>query len=115
MTNPPRTAAEVLETLRLAGRDRDLLTRLTDPKAPGWANLLARGGTFTWEGWNPSAIIGDSMSHGWGANLLVEIHRGLLGVEPTGPGNSTFPAAPPRTRLPPASARIPPPPRANSH
>ncbi len=107
MTNPPRTAGEVLETLRLAGRDRDLLTRLTDPKAPGWANLLARGGTFTWEVWNPSDIIGDSMSHGWGANVLVEIQRGLLGVEPTGPGYSTFTVAPPRAGLPAASGRVP--------
>jgi alpha-L-rhamnosidase len=107
MTNPPRTAGEVLETLRLAGRDSDLLTRLTDPKTPGWANLLARGATFTWEVWDPSDLIGDSMSHGWGANVLVEIQRGLLGLEPTGPGYATFRVAPPAGGLPTASGRVP--------
>ncbi len=94
-------------TLRQAGRDRDLLTRITDPNTPGWANVLARGGTFTWEVWNPSDTIGDSMSHGWGANVLVEIQRGLLGVEPTGPGYATFTVAPPRAGLAAASGRVP--------
>jgi alpha-L-rhamnosidase len=107
MTNPPRTAGEVLETLRLAGRGRDLLTRLTNARTPGWANLLARGATFTWEVWDPSDVIGDSMSHGWGANVLVEVQRGLLGLEPTGPGYATFAVAPPRDGLPSASGRVP--------
>ena len=107
MTNPPRTAAEVLAALRLTGRDRDFVQRITDPKAPGWANILARGATFTWEVWNPSDAIGDSMSHGWGANVLVEIRRELLGIDPTGPGYVTFDVTPPRGGLASASGRVP--------
>ena len=56
---------------------------LTDPADDGWANILALGGTFTWEVWEPSDANGDSMSHGWGSNVLVEIQRWLLGVTPT--------------------------------
>jgi len=97
----------VLAALRLTGRDRDFVQRITDPKAPGWANILARGATFTWEVWNPSDAIGDSMSHGWGANVVVEIRRELLGIEPTGPGYVTFDVTPPRGGLASASGRVP--------
>ncbi len=107
MTNPPRTAAEVLAALRLTGRDGDFVRRVTDRNAPGWANILAQGATFTWEVWKPSDVIGDSMSHGWGANVVVEIRRELLGVEPTGPGYATFDVTPPRGGLASASGRVP--------
>jgi alpha-L-rhamnosidase len=107
MANPPRTAGELLEALRLAGREHDLLDRITNRRTPGWANILARGGTFTWEVWQPSDANGDSMSHGWGANVLVEIQRALLGVDPTGPGYATFDVSPPRGGLARASGRVP--------
>jgi alpha-L-rhamnosidase len=107
MQNPPRTAGELLGALRLVGRDRDVVTRLTDRKAPGWASILAQGGTFTWEVWNPVDANGDSMSHGWGSNVLVEIQSALLGVTPTAPGYATFDLAPPRTGLAFASGRVP--------
>jgi alpha-L-rhamnosidase len=107
MANPPRTAAELLEALRLTGRDHDFIDRITDPETPGWANILARGGTFTWEVWKPSDANGDSMSHGWGSNVLVEIQRELLGVDPTGPGYATFDVSPPRGGLSRASGRVP--------
>jgi alpha-L-rhamnosidase len=107
MTNPPRTAAEVLAALRLTRRDRDFVHRVIDRTAPGWANILAHGATFTWEVWKPSDIIGDSMSHGWGSNVVVEIRRELLGVEPTGPGYATFDVTPPRGGLASASGVVP--------
>ena len=107
MTAPPRTAAEVLETLALSGREGDLVRRLTDTTSDGWANVLARGGTFTWEVWQPSDIIGDSMSHGWGSNVLVEIQRALLGVRPTAPGYATFDVSPPVTGLTWARGTVP--------
>ena len=96
MAAPPRTASEVLETLASAGMDRELVTRLTDPTTDGWAKILARGGTFTWEVWEPSDVNGDSMSHGWGADVLVAIQRAILGVSPTVPGFRSFEVAPPR-------------------
>jgi hypothetical protein len=57
--------------------------------------------------WQPSDIIGDSMSHGWGANVLVSIQRDLLGVSPTAPGFAKFAVTPPRTGLPSASGTVP--------
>jgi len=91
----PQTAAEVIRTLAIVGNYDELLARLTDATTNGWANILARGATFTWEVWQPSDANGDSMSHGWGSNVLVEIQRWLLGVRPTGPGYATFDVAPP--------------------
>jgi alpha-L-rhamnosidase len=107
MQAPPRTAGEVLEALHLAGRDNDVVTRLSDTLTDGWAKILAEGATFTWEVWNPSDANGDSMSHGWGSNVLVEILRGALGVEPTSGGYATFSVSPPRTGLVSAAGRIP--------
>jgi len=47
------------------------------------------------------------MSHGWGSNVVVEIRRELLGVDPTGPGYVTFDVTPPRAGLASASGRVP--------
>ncbi len=107
MSTPPRTAAEVLDALARTGHDTDLVRILTNPHIDGWANVLARGGTFTWEVWQPSDIIGDSMSHGWGANVLVSIQRDLLGVEPTRGGFARFDITPPLHELTHAAGRVP--------
>ena len=95
MASTPQNAGEVLSTLALAGLYSDLVALLVDATGDGWANILARGATFTWEVWNPSDVIGDSMSHGWGATMVPEIQRSLLGVRPTGPGFATFEVTPP--------------------
>ncbi|MCU1456279.1 MAG: alpha-L-rhamnosidase domain protein [Actinomycetia bacterium] len=105
--NVPSNAGELFEALRLTGQDGAFLTRLTDPRSQGYAQILAEGATFTWEVWHPSDAIGDTMSHGWGSNILVEIQRELLGVAPTGPGFSTFTVRPPATGLSQAAGRIP--------
>ena len=101
------TAAEVLRALDVAGRHADLVAVLTDATGDGWANIVARGATFTWEVWNPSDANGDSMSHGWGSNVLVEIERALLGVRPTGPGFATFAVTPPTGGLGRAAGTVP--------
>ena len=107
MASEPRDAAEILETLREAGRFADLLRILDDRNTDGWANILARGGTFTWEVWQPVDANGDSMSHGWGSNVLVAIQEALLGVEPTDPSFATFAVDPPPSGLTWASGRVP--------
>ncbi len=107
MQAPPRTAGEVLEALHIAGRDADVVTRLTDRSVDGWAKLLAEGATFTWEVWRPSDANGDSMSHGWGSNVLVEILRGVLGVWTTAPGYAAFAVSPPTGGLTTAAGRVP--------
>lgn len=90
----PMTANFLLAALHEAGRDDLVLQRLTDPSGLGWANVLARGGTFTWESWDAPET-GQSMSHGWGAAALLELQRSLLGVTVTSPAARTVTVAPP--------------------
>jgi alpha-L-rhamnosidase len=87
----PDHGMEVLRALHAGGRDADVVRILTDPSFPGWAAIIESGGTFTWETWTPSDVIGDSMSHGWGSSALVAMQEALLGVVPTVPS----PAGPP--------------------
>jgi alpha-L-rhamnosidase len=82
----PDHGHELLRGLHAAGRDDDIVRLLTDSSFPGWAAILAAGGTFTWETWTPSDAVGDSMSHGWGSSALVGIQEALLGAVPQAPG-----------------------------
>ncbi len=85
----PDHGMELLRSLSAAGRAADVVRLLTDASFPGWADILRQGGTFTWETWRPSDLIGDSMSHGWGSSALVAMQEILLGVAPvdTATGN----------------------------
>ncbi|HEY5023819.1 MAG TPA: family 78 glycoside hydrolase catalytic domain, partial [Acidimicrobiales bacterium] len=107
MAVPVSSATDVLKGLADNGRVRDMVGILTDPVHDGWANILARGATFTWEVWEPSDANGDSMSHGWGSNVLVEIQQTLLGVRPSSPGYATFDVAPPAAGLDWAGGTVP--------
>ena len=91
----PMTANWLLTALHTAGRDDQVLARLTDATSLGWANILAQGGTFTWESWEAPQT-GDSLSHGWGATALVDLQQDMLGVNVTGPAGSTLRITPPR-------------------
>ena len=82
-----RSQLELLEDLSVAGTD--VVRLLTDASFPGWAAILRAGGTFTWETWTPSDLIGDSMSHGWGSSALVAVQEALVGVV-RGMGASTI-------------------------
>ncbi|MGD0393578.1 MAG: family 78 glycoside hydrolase catalytic domain [Acidimicrobiales bacterium] len=81
----PDHGMELLRALHAGGRDADLVRILTDTAFPGWAFIIKSGGTFTWETWTPSDLIGDSMSHGWGSSALVAVQEALLGVVPALP------------------------------
>lgn len=107
MSVEPQTALDVLRALADNGREDDLMALLTDTTHNGWANILARGATFTWEVWQPSDMNGDSMSHGWGSNVLVALQQYLLGVRPTSPGFATFDVTPPKTVLEWANGTVP--------
>ena len=76
----PDHGLELLRALEIGGRSPDVVRILTDASFPGWARILADGGTFTWEAWTPSDAYGDSMSHGWGSSALVAIEETVLGV-----------------------------------
>ena len=97
MAMGPMTAEALLTALHAAGRDGDLVAMLTNRHQAGWANILDRGGTFTWEAWNPIDAEGDSMSHGWGSTVLVAMQEALLGVRPTAPGWTTLDMVAPAT------------------
>ena len=77
----PNHGLELLRGLAAAGMPEAMVHALTDTSMPGWAHIVAAGGTFTWEVWRPSDLIGDSMSHGWGSSALVAMQETLLGVE----------------------------------
>jgi hypothetical protein len=55
-----------------------VVERLTNSETDGWANILPRGGTFTWEQWNPEGS--ESYSHPWGAQAAVDVLETLLGI-----------------------------------
>jgi alpha-L-rhamnosidase len=106
----PNHGLELLRALALAGRPADMVHVLTDASAPGWAQVVAKGGTFTWETWKPSDLIGDSMSHGWGSSALVAMQETLLGVsleEPDHDGRVHALVAPPSSGLSRASGSVP--------
>jgi len=83
---------------------------LTDTTIPGWAHIVASGGTFTWETWIPSDLIGDSLSHGWGSSALVAMQESLLGVTlqpPDSSGNVVAAISPPPRGLPAGRGSVP--------
>jgi alpha-L-rhamnosidase len=116
---PVVSASDVLDALRITGRDRDILHILTDASQPGWAHILAQDGTFGWEMWKPddrdvltpplASLLGngDSRSHGFGSNVLVAIQQSMLGVIPTGPGYASFDVTVPLHGLSYAAGRVP--------
>ncbi len=106
----PNHGLELLRALATSGRAADMVRILTDPSVPGWAQILARGGTFTWETWTPSDLIGDSMSHGWGSSALVAMQETLLGLslmEPNPDGTVRVVVAPPSAGLARAKGSMP--------
>ncbi|GLZ05113.1 hypothetical protein Acsp03_25790 [Actinomadura sp. NBRC 104412] len=90
----------------LGERPEPFVTRLTDKEGHGWGNILARGGTFTWESWDAPET-GQSHSHPWGATALLDIHQTLLGVTVTSPAGATVRVRPPGSGVDRASGTIP--------
>lgn len=105
MQQGPMTVHWLLRALSDADRVDDVVARLTDATGPGFGNVLANGGTFTWESWTPTG--NESESHGWGAMVLVDFMETLLGVRVTSPGAATIAIVPPRTRLSSARGTVP--------
>jgi alpha-L-rhamnosidase len=106
----PNHGLELLRGLAAAGMPDAVVRTLTDASIPGWAHIVAAGGTFTWEVWSPSDLIGDSMSHGWGSSALVAMQETLLGVSfraPNPDGTLRITVAPPVRGLPRASGTVP--------
>ena len=106
----PNHALELLRALAAAGMPEAMVHTLTDTSMPGWAHIVQAGGTFTWEVWKPSDLIGDSMSHGWGSSALVAMQETLLGValQAQGPDGTVHATVrPPRSGLDRAAGSVP--------
>ncbi len=106
----PNHGLELLRGLAAAGLPEAVVHTLTDASSPGWAHIVAVGGTFTWEEWKPSDLIGDSLSHGWGSSALVAMQETLLGVtlqEPDADGTVRVVVAPPTGGLGRAAGSVP--------
>ena len=105
MQQGPMTAHFLLDGLGRADRTDDVVARLTNRSGAGWANVLERGGTFTWEAWTLQAS--ESESHGWGSQALVDFVETLLGVRISTPGAATLDIVVPRTSVSSASGTVP--------
>ena len=106
----PNHGLELMRALAAAGAPDVMVHTLTDASLPGWAHIVAAGGTFTWEEWKPSDLIGDSMSHGWGSSAMVAMQETLLGVsvvEPGPDGTVRLSVAPPASGLRRAMGSVP--------
>ncbi len=81
----PDNGLVLVRALAAAGRDADVQRVLTDASGPGWGQIVAQGGSFTWETWAPSDADGDSTSHGWGSAALVAYPETFLGATTIAP------------------------------
>ncbi len=79
------TFGSLLTALHVADRDQALLAALTDPNRPGFAQIIREGATYGWESWDARQT-GDSESHAFGSNVLVNLQTDVLGVSVTEPG-----------------------------
>jgi alpha-L-rhamnosidase len=106
----PNHGLELMRALAAADMPEAMVRTLTDTTIGGWAHIVAAGGTFTWEEWEPSDLIGDSLSHGWGSSALVAMQETLLGVRfeaPDASGTVRAVVSPPSAGLDRAEGSVP--------
>ena len=106
MAMGPDVAGVLLAGLHEAGNDQALVDIVSNPKIPGWAQILDRGATFTWESWNARDVAEDSESHAWGSTVLPALTTAVLGVEVASPGARRVDVTPPRTNVASARGRL---------
>jgi alpha-L-rhamnosidase len=106
MAMGPDVAAVLLAGLHASGNDQALIDVVSNAKIPGWAQILARGATFTWESWNARDVYGDSESHAWGATVLTALTSDVLGVQVMAPGATRVEVTPPQTSVTSARGRL---------
>ncbi|MDT0168307.1 family 78 glycoside hydrolase catalytic domain [Pseudarthrobacter sp. BRE9] len=107
MRQGPMTVHRLVRALVSQDRTDAVLDLLTRKDQPGWARLLDRGATFTWEAWDLADGSDYSQSHAWSASVLKEILEHLLGVRFNVPGGNEVLIAPPLCRLEHARGSVP--------
>lgn len=105
MRQGPMTVHCLVRALLGQGMTDAVLDLLTNSGQPGWARLLDRGATFTWEAWELVDGTDYSQSHAWSASVVKEIFEHLLGVRNVVPGELLI--EPPLCRLDHARGRVP--------
>lgn len=107
MRQGPLTVHRLVRALLSQDRTDDVLDLLTNPGQPGWARLLERGATFTWEAWDLVDGSDYSQSHAWSASVVKEILEHLLGIRFVSPGGGELLISPPLCRLEHARGEVP--------
>nr|WP_307423698.1 family 78 glycoside hydrolase catalytic domain [Pseudarthrobacter defluvii] len=107
MRQGPMTVHRLVRALLSQGMTDAVLDLLTNKDQPGWARLLDRGATFTWEAWDLGDGTDYSQSHAWSASVIKEILEHLLGVRYTVPGGNDVLIEPPLCRLEQARGSVP--------
>jgi alpha-L-rhamnosidase len=107
MQQGPMTVHRLARALLSQGQTDAFLDLLTDKDQPGWARLLERGATFTWEAWDLVEGTDYSQSHGWSASVVKEILEHLLGVRFGSAGGWELLIEPPLCRLEHARGAVP--------
>lgn len=110
----PMMVPWLLEALQTSQRPAAMVELLTDPTEDGWANILERDGTFTWESWhcNDDALSerarrNRSESHAMGATVFTYVLHVLLGVRFEEHADRQLRICPPDAGLDAASGRVP--------
>jgi alpha-L-rhamnosidase len=107
MRQGPMTVHRLVRALLSQGLTDAVLDLLTTKDQPGWAQLLERGATFTWEAWDLVDGTDYSQSHAWSASVAKEVLEHLLGVRHAAAGGSELIIEPPLCRLEHARGRVP--------
>ena len=107
MRQGPMTVHRLVRALVNQGRMDAVLDLLTAKDQPGWAQLLDRGATFTWEAWDLAEGTDYSQSHAWSASVLKEILEYGLGIRYAVPGGTAVVIEPPLCRLEHARGSVP--------
>jgi alpha-L-rhamnosidase len=107
MRQGPMTVHRLVRALLSEGLTDAVVELLTNKDQPGWAQLLERGATFTWEAWDLVDGTDYSQSHAWSASVVKEILEHLLGVRYASPGGSELVIEPPLCRLEHAGGSVP--------
>ena len=107
MRQGPLTVHRLVRALLSQGLTDAVLDLLTNKDQPGWARLLERGATFTWEAWDLVDGTDYSQSHAWSASVVKEILEHLLGVRYSSAGGADLVIEPPLCRLEHARGMVP--------
>ncbi|MEV7635287.1 family 78 glycoside hydrolase catalytic domain [Pseudarthrobacter enclensis] len=107
MRQGPLTVHRLVRALLAGGLTDAVLDLFTSTDQPGWARLLDRGATFTWEAWDLVDGTDYSQSHAWSASVIKEILDHLLGVRFLAPGGGDVLIQPPLCRLEHARGAVP--------